>query len=232
MNEERAIVTAISTSKGDVTLQDTQVEILPPDQRNLEDIAAAIRLAKAAAAQSILEIGNLLIEAKAQLTRHGQWRDWLANVVSIPERTAQRYMLLAREYSNPTLVSDLGMTKSLALLKLPAEDRDDFIKKYHEIGGKQKTIHEMSVREVRTEIRKKSDDYWIIKQRTDYTEIADELESAQKHLNAALKLLDKYKWDRNIRNYFLDSVCSINKTAQECQALIPPEFSTIVSVQH
>ena len=58
-------------------------------------------------------------------------------------------MQLARAFPDPTPMSDLGMTKALALLNLPEGQRDDFINKSHNVNGKQKKIHEMSVREVR-----------------------------------------------------------------------------------
>jgi hypothetical protein len=42
--------------------------------------------------------GELLIEAKEKEAAPGKWIEWLtANCPGIPERTAQRYMLLARE---------------------------------------------------------------------------------------------------------------------------------------
>jgi Protein of unknown function (DUF3102) len=69
------------------------------------------------------DAGNLLIEAKRQLNEHGQWLPWLRDHVEISERTAQRYMRLARHQSaieaNPTPLSDLGINGALALLTIP-----------------------------------------------------------------------------------------------------------------
>ena len=70
--------------------------------------------------------GQLLIEAKAEL-EHGSWLAWLGeHCPTIPERTAQAYMRVARDW--PTLeakaqhVADLPLRDALALL---AEPRDD-----------------------------------------------------------------------------------------------------------
>lgn len=95
------------------------------ETRSIETITAEILVYKAQAGAAILEIGRRLIEAKEQLS-HGDWLPWLENQVDFTERAAQRFMRLAREYSNPTLVSDLGYTKALALLAVPAEERETF----------------------------------------------------------------------------------------------------------
>lgn len=95
------------------------------ESRSIETITAEILVYKAQAGAAILEIGRRLIEAKEQL-EHGEWLPWLENQVDFTERAAQRFMRLAREYSNPTLVSDLGCTKALVLLAVPEEERETF----------------------------------------------------------------------------------------------------------
>lgn len=93
--------------------------------RPIETITAEIQFYKGQAGACVLEIGKRLIEAKEQLP-HGEWLPWLEGQVEFTERAAQRFMRLAREYSNPTLVSDLGATKALILLALPEERREVF----------------------------------------------------------------------------------------------------------
>lgn len=96
------------------------------ETRSIETITAEILVYKAQAGAAILEIGKRLIEAKEQLS-HGEWLPWLEQRVEFTERHAQRFMKLAREYSNPTLVSDLGATKALALLAIQDEtEREAF----------------------------------------------------------------------------------------------------------
>ena len=95
------------------------------ETRPIETITAEILVYKNQAGAAILEIGRRLIEAKDQL-EHGAWSAWLKDRVSFSERSAQNFMRLAREYQNPQAFADLGASKALALLDIPAEDREAF----------------------------------------------------------------------------------------------------------
>jgi hypothetical protein len=70
--------------------------------------------------------GDILIDAKAQL-KHGQWLPWLKSA-GITERTAQRYIRLARNRTiieaNTTRMSDLGVSGALAMLAMPRKSGD------------------------------------------------------------------------------------------------------------
>jgi hypothetical protein len=96
---------------------------------NLADLALRIRAAhdgvQAAARISIehaLTAGDLLIQAKKQL-KHGQWLPWLEQHCKISDRTAQRYIQLARHRSlleaNPSSVADLTLQGALELISAP-----------------------------------------------------------------------------------------------------------------
>lgn len=111
--------------------------------RSIEVITAEIWLYKQQAGAAILEIGRRLNEAKAQLS-HGEWLPWLEEKVEFSEVTAQRFMRLAREYENPSLVTDLGASKALQLLALPASERGEFIAEKHEVNGQEKTVMELA----------------------------------------------------------------------------------------
>lgn len=95
------------------------------EARPIETITAEILVYKNQAGAALLEIGRRLMEAKAQLG-HGEWLTWLAEAVEFSEATAQRFMRIAREYPNPSTLTDLGASKALALLAIPAEDREAF----------------------------------------------------------------------------------------------------------
>ena len=58
---------------------------------------------------------------------HGEWLPWLAEKVGYSEKTAQNFMRLAREFSNPQAIADLGATKALKLLALPPDEREKFV---------------------------------------------------------------------------------------------------------
>lgn len=96
--------------------------------RPIEAITEEILFYKAQAGASILEIGKRLNEAKDQLP-HGEWLGWLQEKVDFSESTAQRFMRIAKEYENPSLVTDLGASKALVLLALPPLQRDEFLEK-------------------------------------------------------------------------------------------------------
>lgn len=95
------------------------------EERSITTITDEIIFYKSVGGQAVIEIGKRLIEAKAQL-KHGEWLPWLSEKVEFSEASAQRFMQLAREYENPALVRDLGASKALALLALPASERENF----------------------------------------------------------------------------------------------------------
>lgn len=118
-----------------------------PAERTIEVITDELLEAKRMAGENILTIGRCLIEAKAVLP-HGEWAAWLAERVEFSERAAQRFMRLAREWSNPTALSDLGATKALTLLALPPEEREQFMAESHVVDGEEKTVIDMSARQL------------------------------------------------------------------------------------
>lgn len=122
--------------------------------RGITAITDEILFYKSVGGQATIEIGKRLIEAKAQL-RHGEWLPWLREKVEFSETSAQRFMQLAREYGNTTTVGDLGASKALVLLALPAAEREDFIRETHEVNGGEKTVAEMSKRELEEAVRQR-----------------------------------------------------------------------------
>jgi hypothetical protein len=81
-------------------------------------IAAAHRAHHASAvesAASAIEAGGLLIEAKA-LVAHGEWAAWLLANVGFSERTARRYMQLARSGIKAATVAEVGLRGALECL--------------------------------------------------------------------------------------------------------------------
>lgn len=124
--------------------------------RPVEVITAEIWAYKQQAGYAILEIGRRLNEAKEQLT-HGEWLPWLKEKVEFSEVTAQRFMRLAREYTNPSTVTDLGASKALTLLALPASERDEFLTEKHTVKGEEKTAFEMSNTELAAVIKERDE---------------------------------------------------------------------------
>ncbi len=123
-------------------------------ERGIETITEEIIFYKTVGGQAVIEIGRRLMEAKAQL-RHGEWLPWLREKVEFSETSAQNFMRIAREYGNTHLVGDLGASKALALLALPASERENFAAEKHIVNGEEKSVSEMSRRELEEAIRQK-----------------------------------------------------------------------------
>ena len=104
--------------------------LTPAEGRDIETITGEILEAKRAGGEAILTIGRCLIEAKEKL-HHGEWLPWLNERVEFSERQARRFMQLYRECSNRPALADLGATKALALLALPAEEREQFVAEHN-----------------------------------------------------------------------------------------------------
>ena len=125
---------------------------MPESDKPLELITQEILFYKRQAGGAIIEIGKRLLEAKAQLG-HGEWLPWLREKVDISERRAQDFMRIAREYSKSAEIADLGASKALALLALPESERERFAGERHLVDGEEKTVSEMTARELKAAIK-------------------------------------------------------------------------------
>lgn len=123
-------------------------------ERGIEAITEEIIFYKNVGGQAVIEIGRRLTEAKAQL-KHGEWLPWLREKVEFSETSAQNFMRIAREYGNTHLVGDLGASKALVLLALPASERENFASEKHLVNGEEKSVSEMSKRELEEAIRQR-----------------------------------------------------------------------------
>lgn len=111
---------------------------MPTPARTLDEIKISIRAHSAMAAESILQIGRDLIEAK-QVTGHGGWLPFLQDIGFKPS-TAENWMRLAREVEPGSALSRLSYSKALALLSLPPEEREPFAR---ENGAEDKSAAEI-----------------------------------------------------------------------------------------
>lgn len=155
--------------------------------RTLDLITAEINYYKQQTVQNIIEIGKRLIEAKDRL-QHGEWVAWLKNRVDFSERTAQNFMKIASEYSNPQPVADLPYTKLLALLQVPAEDREEFLAESHVVNGEEKAVADMSKRELEQAIKERDA---AEKRAAEAEKKAQENELHYKNVNDSYKRLEE-----------------------------------------
>lgn len=127
----------------------TLEQTVPAEEvRDIEAVTAEIIQLKQDAGNAIIGIGQRLIEAKALLS-HGEWLPWLEERVEFTDRTASRFMRLAREWTNQTALSDLGATKALTLLALPPEERETFMSEHN--------VVDMTSRELEKAIRERDE---------------------------------------------------------------------------
>lgn len=112
--------------------------------RNISDVTVEIHTIHKQAQQFILtyaiEIGRRLVEAK-NLLEHGEWGEWLKNEIDFSQRTASNFMRMFEEYgavqigilgaeANSQALANLSYTKALALLTLPADEREEFVNEH------------------------------------------------------------------------------------------------------
>ena len=101
---------------------------------------------------NFIELGKRLTEAKA-MVKHGEWGNWLKERVNYSQRTANNMMKLYAEYgasgiaSKSQSIANLSVTQAVALLEIPAEEREKF--------AEQNNAEDMTIRELKEELAKK-----------------------------------------------------------------------------
>lgn len=98
-----------------------------PSQRPLAELESVIRAASVFELQGALTVGVCLQEAKAQL-KHGEWLPWLRKM-GIDVSYANRRMRLAAEIPEGSNLSRLSYSQAMAVLALPAGEREAFVEK-------------------------------------------------------------------------------------------------------
>ncbi|MEK3933627.1 DUF3102 domain-containing protein [Bacillus sp. FSL R7-0642] len=156
-------------------------------------ITAEIKSYQQIAGQSIFEIGKRLKHVKENDLTHGEFGKWLKEHVNFTERQARRFMQVVDEFKTDDVVR-IGSSKIFEVLQLPQEiDRQQFIEKPHTIPstGEQKTVDEMTVRELR-EVKKslKEKDKLLEQAEHKIQESQRELEQARKSEQVAMKQLE------------------------------------------
>lgn len=152
----------------------------------LDTLVAEIKILSRQTAGNIIEIGKRLIQAKSQVA-HGNWERWLIENLELSTRRAQQFMKIAEEYGKTNTYSFLTPSKAIALLDVPAADREAFIAQPHEIAGQQKTVDEMTSRELAAAVKALKDaerdkaekDKLIQDQSKKIQSLADDLEQSK-----------------------------------------------------
>lgn len=103
-------------------------EIINAD-RSLAQVTQGIRVLSVQTVANMCQLGKLLTEAKA-MVGHGGWGKYLEEEVAYSQSTANYFMRMYDEYGeygpNSQTIGNLGGTKAMLLLSLPADQREQF----------------------------------------------------------------------------------------------------------
>lgn len=160
--------------------------------RSIDDITNEIQVLKTEAQHMavyyICKIGKKLTEAKAMLP-HGEWAEWLQDKVEFSQRTATDFMRIYKEYGseqislfggNSQAIANLGYTKALQLLAIPAAERESF--------AEENNVDELSTRQIDE----------LIKERNEALRRAEETEHLKEQLDIAEARMKKSESDNAI----------------------------------
>lgn len=126
-----------NTNTGNVTLAAPAASVVAAP-RTLDMVAAEIRTFTASMLNNIIEIGRRMCEAKEMLP-HGKFGEWIKENTGYSRSTANNFMRVYQEYGtrqgslfgatveNDQAFGKLNYTQALALLALPAPEREEFV---------------------------------------------------------------------------------------------------------
>ena len=103
-----------------------------------------------------VKLGRKLTEAK-ELLEHGQWGDWVKNNLPFSQSKADKMMQIYERFGskqeslfgdlNSETFTNLGISQAFALLAVPENEMEDFVK--------ENKVEEMSVRELKEAIKER-----------------------------------------------------------------------------
>lgn len=125
--------------------------------KDLEQIRDDIIESKKIISKNIIYIGLKLIEVKKYLSGES-FDKWVKREVNFSRSTAYNFIKVAQEFDEKT-VQTLGQSKIFELLKIEKSERKKFMNKSYSIDKKEKTISEMSVRELKRIVREENNKF-------------------------------------------------------------------------
>lgn len=178
--------------------------------RTPEVIAAEIRTidqqARQAALHGALQIGLRLTEAKA-LVSHGEWGDWLKSNVNYSQSTANNFMRVASEYEASGALANLSYTQAVALLAVPAEEREEF--------ATENNVSEMSSRELQAAIKAKQEAERQLQEKEQQLENEQKARQEEEEMRSAL--YEQYQAEMELRKAQANKIQELEQQAQQAE---------------
>ncbi|MNO15496.1 hypothetical protein D3C76_51620 [compost metagenome] len=138
--KQEASVNVVTTSESAIATRTP--EVIAAEIRSIDQQARQYVL------QSAIEIGRKLAEAK-EIVSHGEWGSWLKDNVNYSQSTANNFMRVSSEYANSQTFGNLNYSQAVALLSVPAEEREQF--------AEENNVADMSTRELQAAIKEKQE---------------------------------------------------------------------------
>ena len=147
--------------------------------------------------EGAIQIGERLQEAKEQVG-HGNFETWCEENLNYSSRTARNFMRIASEYggengliSNRKMSSDLSISNALSLLKVPEEDREQFIEE-HQVEDMTNKELEEEIRKLKEEKATLEEEVWnVAKDRSEIDGKLSETEAEVQRLKSKLAVAEK-----------------------------------------
>lgn len=92
----------------------------------LDSLAVQAQMFVQSARMNLLQLGRVLTEAKP-LVAHGEWENWIRVNTNMSKRAAQQYMQAYAKFGLDPQIAQLGTTKTLKLLPLSEEEREELL---------------------------------------------------------------------------------------------------------
>ena len=97
-------------------------------QLTVQDIIYQIKERENSIQSDFWKIGDLLIALKETI-EHGEWEKTIRENFSFSERHARTFIAIRKSFKTE-IISDLGLTKCIELLKLSEEYREEFVETF------------------------------------------------------------------------------------------------------
>jgi len=217
-------------------------DIITGEYRDINSITQAFKITLAQAQRMalsyVVQLGQLITEAKELLDDGKEFERWLSEEVGFKKATAYNYMKIAAEYGGQQVnlfgevkgkLGSLSYSQALALLAIPADEREEF--------AETNKVEDMSARELKQAIaerdearrerdtaeREKEDALWEKQNAEDEKAAAEKALAAEKASRPDVSAIEKRaetaeENSKRLEKLLKDAENSIEKVQNEVKA--------------